>query len=273
MDPNTAKKYHRLPESEAVRSWQAGDAWLAGGTWLCSEPQPEVSDLIDLRGFNWPSLSASPDGLEIGATCRIGELNDFISPHDWIAAPLVKECCRSLLASFRVWNEGVAEGNEGMAFPAGALVSLTAALEGVCTIWPRHGSPRETPVIDFVTDNHQSVLAPGELLRSIWLPASALRKHYTLRRFSLTASGRSSVLLVGTLCPTTGAIVLTITAATAKPVQLIFPDYPSAKAIHLAINENVPFDHHLEDPHGSPMHRRHLTYHYAEKILQELAMI
>lgn len=272
MNLNTAKEYHRPAKSEAARSWQAGDAWLAGGTWLFTEPQPDIGMLIDFGGFNPPSLSASPEGLEIGPTCTIGELHDFIAPHDWIAAPLLKECCRSLLASSGAWNDTPA-GNNSVALPAGAMISLTAALEGVCALWPRHGSPREIPVIDFITGNPHNTLAPGEMLRGIWLPASALRKHYTLRRFSLTASGRSSVLLIGTLCPATGTIILTITAACAKPVRLVFQDFPSAKAIHLAINENVPFDHCLDEPHSSPMHRRHLTYHYAEKILQELAMI
>jgi len=273
MDLNTVKEYHRPTTPDAARSWQAGDAWLAGGTWLFSEPQPDISSLIDLKGFDWPSLEATPDGLEIGATCTINELNNFIAPHDWAAAPLLKECSRSLLASFKVWNEATVGGNLCMALPAGAMISLTASLEGVCTLWPRHGSPRELSVIDFVTGNHQNALAPGELLRSIWLPVSALKKHYAFRRFSLTASGRSSVLLIGTLCPRTGAVVLTITAATVKPVQLVFPDFPSPMAVHMAINENVPFDHYLDDPHGSPTHRRHLTYYYAEKILQELAMI
>jgi CO/xanthine dehydrogenase FAD-binding subunit len=56
------------------------------------------------------------------------------------------------------------------------MISLTTALEGVCTLWPRSGKPREVPMIEFVTGNHANVLAPGELLRSIHLPATALKK-------------------------------------------------------------------------------------------------
>jgi hypothetical protein len=33
----------------------------------------------------------------------------------------------------------------------------------------------------------------------------------------------------------------------------------------------VPLDLYLDDPHGSPAHRRHLTYYYAEQIREELA--
>src|SRR5580692_7598694 len=61
---------------------------------------------------------------------------------------------------------------------------------------------------DFVTGDHENVLAPGELLRSIFLPATALKKRYAFRRFSLTHLGRSEVLLIGTLDQNQGEFVL-----------------------------------------------------------------
>src|SRR3712207_7751145 len=42
-----------------------------------------------------------------------------------------------------------------MSLPAGALISLTAALEGVCVVWPRGGGERRVPVVDFVTGEHR----------------------------------------------------------------------------------------------------------------------
>ena len=113
-------------------------------------------------------------------------------------------------------------GNICMSLPAGPMISLTAALEGVATLWPRSGEPRRVAIVDFVTGNHENVLAPGELMRSIFLPAYALRKKFAFRRFTLTHLGRSEVLLIGTRCPAHGEIVLTITAATLRPVQLRF---------------------------------------------------
>ena len=115
-----------------------------------------------------------------------------------------------------------------MSLPAGPMISLTSALEGVCTLWPRNGEPRKVPVIDFVTGNHANVLAPGELLRSIFLPATALKKTYAFRRFTLTHLGRSEALLIGTRCPEQGEFVLTITASTLRPMQLRFENVPSA---------------------------------------------
>ena len=113
-----------------------------------------------------------------------------------------------------------------MSLPAGPMISLTVALEGVYELWPREGEPRRLPGIDFVTGLHANVLAPGELLRAIHLPVSALRKRHAFRRASLTHLGRSSVLLIGT-CGSKD-LLLTVTAATIRPVQIRFNEKPAA---------------------------------------------
>jgi CO/xanthine dehydrogenase FAD-binding subunit len=187
------------------------------------------------------------------------------------AAPLFSECCHSFLSSFKIWNEATVGGNICLSVPAGPMISLTTALEGVCTLWPRSGKPREVPMIEFVTGNRANVLAPGELLRSIHLPASALKKNFAFRRFTLTHLGRSEVLLIGTRCPEQGTFLLTITAATLRPVQIQFKNIPTAEDLKEAIDDAVPPGLYLDDPHGSPAHRRHLTYYYAEQIREELA--
>ncbi len=182
------------------------------------------------------------------------ELDQFVeqAPPDWTAAPLFRQCCRSFLASFKIWNEATVGGNICMSLPAGPMISLTAALEGVCTLWPRSGEPRRVSVVDFVTGNHQNVLAPGELMRSILLPAHALCKKFAFRRFTLTHLGRSEALLIGTRCPAHGEFLLTITAATVRPVQLRFAGMPAADELKRAIDDAVPFSLYLDDVHGSP---------------------
>jgi len=56
-----------MPRSRAeLPSWTAGTAVLAGGTWIFSEPQPGISRLVDLAGFDWPPLMAS--AVDAGAT-------------------------------------------------------------------------------------------------------------------------------------------------------------------------------------------------------------
>ncbi len=229
--------------------------------------------MIDLELLKWPSLQSSEDGLEIAATCKVAELDQFVdrAPAQWTAAPLFRQCCRSFLASFKIWNEATVGGNICMSLPAGPMISLTAALEGMATLWPRSGEPRRVSILDFVTGNHQNVLAPGELLRSIFLPAAALTKRFAFRRFTLTHLGRSEVLLIGTRCPERGEILLTITAATLRPVQLRFEGVPAANELSRVIDDSVPSGLYLDDVHGSPAHRKHLTHYFAEQIRSELS--
>jgi CO/xanthine dehydrogenase FAD-binding subunit len=273
MDLHTVNRVRRPARVEEIASWEAGSAWLAGGTWLFSEPQPDTHTLIDLGSLNWPSLQVSDDGLRIASTCRVVELDQFVAraTPDWTAVPLFRECCRSFLSSFKIWNQATVGGNICMSLPAGPMISLAAALEGVCTLWPRGGDPRRVPVVDFVTGNHRNVLAPGELLRSIFLPAHALRKKFAFRRFTLTHLGRSEALLIGTSCPAHGEFLLTITAATLRPVQLRFEATPAAEELRRAIDDAVPFSLYLDDVHGSPAHRKHLTHYFGEQIRSELS--
>ncbi len=134
---------------------------LAGGTWLFSEPQPGLHRLIDLEGLRWEPLQVNETGLAIAATCTISQLYGLTAPEEWKAAPLIRQCCRSLLASFKIWNTATVGGNICMSLPAGALISLTAALEGVCTIWQRDGGERRVPVLDFVTGDQSECPRSG----------------------------------------------------------------------------------------------------------------
>jgi CO/xanthine dehydrogenase FAD-binding subunit len=262
----------RYPRSaEEVTEWRDGYAWVGGGTWLFSEPQADLSTLIDLDSLGWPALVPSDQGLEIAATCKIAELFEFEAPAAWTAAPLIRACCNALLASHKVWNMATVGGNICMSLPAGAMITLTSALEGVATLWPRGGPPRQVAIADFVTGNNANVLEPGELLRSIHLPASALTRRFAVRQMSLTHLGRSAALIVGTTDAAARDLRLTITAATPRPVQLAFEALPSADELRQAIEARIPADGYFADVHGSADYRRHLTGYFAEQIRAELA--
>ena len=271
MDLHTITALRRPQSAAEIAEWRPGYAWLAGGTWLFSEPQPATDTLIDLEGLGWPALEAGPAGLDLAATCRIVELYRFEPPPEWTAAPLLRACCDALLASFKIWNAATVGGNICMSLPAGPMISLAVALEGTFTLWPRDGAPRDVAAADFVTGNHANVLRPGELLRKIHLPASALAKRAAMRRASLTKLGRSAALLIGTGDPVRNDLLLTMTAATPRPVQLRFPHPPSAQELRQAIDMAVPPDGWFGDVHGSAAYKRHLTYHFAEQIRAELA--
>ena len=229
---------------------------------MCVAPLQLVVDVVVCTTY------FAPAHVSDSATCTIAELYAFVPPERWIAGSLIHECCRSFLSSFKIWNEATIGGNIVMSLPAGPMISLTVALEAEYELWPREGAPRRVPAAAFVTGVHANVLAPGELLRAIRVQAAVLQRRHAFRRASLTHLGRSSVLLIGTLDG--DAAVVTVTAATVRPVQLRFDRKPATHALHAAIDQAIPPELYLDDVHGSPAHRRHMTYRYAAEICEEL---
>jgi CO/xanthine dehydrogenase FAD-binding subunit len=271
MDLNSIIEIARPRQRAELPAWNAGDAWLAGGTWLFSEPQLRVSRLIDIAELGWPALQVSEQGLRIAATCKIAELDGLTFPPHWTAAPLVNQCCRAFLASFKIWNMATVGGNLCMSLPAGPMISLTAALDGVCTIWTPHGEERRVPVADFVVAAGRNVLRPGELLRAIDLPLGALRRRTAFRQISLSPLGRSGTLLIGTLSPDDGAFTLTVTAATPRPIVLSFPHLPTRTALRERLEAAITADGYYDDIHGAPAWRRQVTLEFADEICGEFA--
>ena len=269
MDLNTITEVARPKGSVESVHWRDGDAWLAGGTWLFSEPQPHLRRLIDLQGLSWAPLVVSEQGLEVASTCQIAKLVALNAPADWAAASLIDQCCRSFLSSFKIWNTATVGGNICMSLPAGPMISLAVALEGICTIVQRDGGERRVAVEAFVIGNHKNVLQPGDLLRRIDLPSSALRKLTSFRRISLTHLGRSAALLVGTLSPRDGVFMLTVSASTERPQRFKFPQIPSADDLRTRLEHEIPA--FFDDVHGTPEYRKHMTFFFAEEIRRELS--
>jgi CO/xanthine dehydrogenase FAD-binding subunit len=270
MDLNTITQV-ACPRSRAeLPVWTAGDAWLAGGTWLFSEPQVQLTRLIDLTDLKWPALTIIDSGLSIAATCTIAQLDALACPPEWLSAPLIDQCCRAFLASFKIWKTATVGGNLCMSLPAGPMISLTAALDGVCTIWQADGGERKVLVADFITGNQRNGLAPGDLLRQIDLPLTALKRRSAFRQISLTPVGRSAALLIGSVA-SVGAFLLTVTASTRRPVRLSFAKMPAADELREAILLRITDDLYHDDVHGKPEWRKHMTLRLAEEIRIELA--
>jgi CO/xanthine dehydrogenase FAD-binding subunit len=195
---------------------------------------------------------------------------EFDAPGNLRAGSLLQTSCEAFLASFKVWNSATVGGNICMSLPAGPMITMTVALEAVYTLWAPDGSERTVKAADFVTGNHQNILAPGEVLRKIDIPISALRKRHAHRRFTLTKLGRSTIFMIGTQASGAGDLLLTITAATTHPILLAFDSVPDAAELQERI-DRLPDEVWFDDANGAPDHRRHLATHYAEEIRMELA--
>jgi len=247
---------------------RTGDAFLAGGTWLFSEPQPGLSRLVDLTRLGWTPLRVTAAGLEIAATCTIAMLAAFEPPPDWVAGPLIVQCCRALLGSFKIWNMATVGGNICMGLPAGPMTSLCTALDGECVIWAPGGEERRMQVKDFVLGPQHNALLAGEFLRRIEIPLAALKTRTAFRQISLSPLGRSGALLIGTLGE---GFTLTVTAATRRPVRMAFESLPGVDELAARMAAEIPDSLYYDDVHGRPDWRRHMTYVFAEDIRRELA--
>ena len=241
-----------------LSSWRAGDAWLGGGTWLFSTEQPALRRLHDLMA------------IPIGSP--IAELQQHTIAHnDWRAASLIGKCCDSFLAGFKIWNAATVGGNICMSLPAGPMIALCVALDGTYTLRSCGGEVRKVAALDFTIGDHDSILAPGELLQIIELPAAGLRRRVAMRRFSLVKDGRSSVLVIGSHDTDTGAFALTVTAATSRPVQLRFDKLPEKQQLRYSLASKIDPRLWFDDPNGTPDHRRHLTTFFAEDVVKVLS--
>jgi CO/xanthine dehydrogenase FAD-binding subunit len=269
MDLNTITEVARPQSRAQLPVWTAGDAWLAGGTWLFSEPQVHLRRLIDLTDLKWPALSIGDTALTIAATCTVAQLDALACPPEWLAAPLIDRCCRAFLASFKIWKTATVGGNLCMSLPAGPMISLTSALDGVCTVWRADGSERRVAALDFVTGDQCNVLGEGDLLRQIVIPIAALKRRSAFRQISLTPVGRSAALVIGSV-ESNASFVLTITASTKYPIRLSFPAMPAAAMLRDVILQRAE-GHYHDDVHGKPEWRKHMTLRLAEEIRAELS--
>jgi len=272
MDLNTVTEVAHPQTREQLPIWMAGDAWLAGGTWLFSEPQVHLTRLIDLANLKWSALTVGATDLTLAATCTVAQLDAHPCPLEWVASPLINQCCRAFLASFKIWKTATVGGNLCMSLPAGPMIALTAALDGVCTIWKTDGSEQRVSVADFVTGNQQNVLASGDLLRQIDIPITALKRRSAFRQISLTPVGRSAALLIGSV-DHEGVFSLTVTGSTIRPIQFSFPEIPQADQLHNAILQRIPDALYHTDVHGKPAWRKHMTFRLAQEIRAELRSV
>ncbi|MET9606543.1 FAD binding domain-containing protein [Streptomyces sp. NPDC006512] len=268
MDLNTVLD---VRDARRREPWRPGDAWLGGGTYLFSEPQPHVRRLFDLSRMGWPPLSWQPDGsLDISATCTITELSRFGRTLPATAAPLVEQCCRAFLASFKIWNMATVGGNLCNGLPAGPMISLTAALDGTVLLQGQDGATRRLPVTEFIRGAGVKDLRDGELLRSVRIPARVLDSRTAFRQASLYGLGRSGALVIGASDPQDGSLAVTVSAATTRPFRFWFALPPTAGELRAVIDDAVRPGEWYDDIHGLPEWRRHMALLLAEEIRREL---
>jgi CO/xanthine dehydrogenase FAD-binding subunit len=240
---------------------------LGGGTWLYSEPQPHLTGLVDLTGLGWTPWEAREDGgLSVAATCTITEATRIPPRPGWTALPLFAQSAGSLLASFKVQAIATVGGNIATALAAGGMIALATALDAELIIWTPDGDERRQPVESFVLAQRRTTLVPGEVIRSIEFPPTAMAARTAFRRIALSPLGRAGAVVAARL-ETGGRCVLSVTGGTERPEVLRFDAPPSAGALQDAVERIGTW---FTDPHGAADWRRAMTVLLAEQAVAEL---
>lgn len=265
MDLHTVDSW-RTPRTRGDLRLAPGEALVAGGSWLFSEPQESLSSLVDLTGMGWLPWTIHDDGLSVSATCTIAQLLEPPARVDWTAAGLFRQCAEAFLMSFKIWNTATIGGNLCLALPAGAMISLGAALDAEVVVWTPDGGQRREQVASFVRGVRVTSLRPGEVLRSIEFDLAALRGRTAFRKLALTPLGRSSSVVTGRL-DADGRITLAVTAATRRPYVFHFGQPPTDDAVQRAL---ASIDGWYDDAHGSADWRAAISLGLAYEVCEEL---
>lgn len=267
MDLNTVEMVSVPTRRDELWPLGPSDAILAGGTWLFSEPQVGLRRLVDITRLGWQPIEVDASGIELAATCTLAELARLSTTSEWPAAVLLRQCCTALLASAKIWATATVGGNICLSFPAGAMISMATALDGTATVWRADGTEYTVPVAEFVTGEGTNVMAPADVLRSIHLPAEAMRARTAFRKLAPSTLGRSGVVVIGRR--DTGQFVLSVTAATVRPYVFRFPGMPSADEVRGAL-AGIPDDAWTRDAHGDPDWRKTVTSVLVDEVRAEL---
>lgn len=245
-------------------------AVIAGGTWLMSERQTHLRRLVDITGMGWPPVTVGDTTLDIASTCTIAQLTRTPLHDEWTAGRLFPQCATALLASYKIWSQATVGGNIALALPAGSMISLATALDGVALVWCSDGRDYRLAVEDLVTGPKQTALGVGDILRSIEIPLHALRARTAFRKTSLSPLGRSAAVVIGRV-DSDGRTTVSVTASTVMPFVLRFDRLPTPDEIEHEICTHIPSGAWYDDPHGSPDWREHITRRSARDIVEELS--
>lgn len=258
MDLHTIQTYCRPQTLAEVEGWQAGYSWLAGGTWVYTEPQPQLTTLIDITQLGWSELEIGPAGLTIGATCILSDVLRPAYPPDWLGVQVLQQAVHEL-ASFKVQNVATVGGNLCLAIPAGTFAPAMVLLNARYELVTPTGTSRWVDAIAFQTGIKQTLLQPGELLRKIVIPAEYLTWQVDYQRLCVASAGLAISIVTTAVQPETQRVRVAIGAAIATPGLLEFDHLPSESELSAALDQHFPLEDCLEDSLASAAYRRHIT--------------
>ncbi|NJR65016.1 MAG: carbon monoxide dehydrogenase [Leptolyngbyaceae cyanobacterium CRU_2_3] len=269
MDLHTVETYLCPTQLESLPNWQPGWAWVAGGTWMFTEPQRDLTTLVDLQGLGWSELEVSPEGLEIGATCTMSRLLQFDYPAAWTAIQALQSAVQEL-ASFKIQNMATIAGNLCLALPAGTFAPVMVLLDAQYEILQQAGNRVWVAASDFQTGARQTILQPGDVLRRIFIPQALLQWQVNYRRMCVATAGLAVAIAVAAYNPQTHQVRFAIAASLRAPRLLEFHSIPSLRELEETLSAQIPLTEFIEDDSASALYRRHITQVLMMRSLQQV---
>ncbi len=266
MDLYSVETYLQPKSLAEVADWQRDWNWLAGGTWIFNQAQPRVKTLVDMQQLDWSEIETTSEGLSIGATCIQNDLLDFSFPVDWQATEALKDAVREL-ASFKLSHAATVGGNICLALSASTFAPAMVALQATYEIWRPNGDSYFVDAADFQTAPQQTILQPGEVLRSVKIPAANLTGWQTcFKRMSVCTAGYAIAIVVTAYHPQTRQVKFGVGGSVPSPRLVEFESVPTAEQIVAAFREQS----FLDDERGSAAYRRHITQVLMQRGITEL---
>jgi CO/xanthine dehydrogenase FAD-binding subunit len=267
MDLHNIETYLTPQNLAEITNWQPGLTWLAGGTWLFTEPQPQITTLVDLQNFGWSEIEINPEGLIIGATCIMSQLLNHTFPENWTAVEGLKSAVKEL-ASFKIQNVATVGGNLCLALPAGTFAPVMIVLEAKYQIVLLSGEPYWISALEFQTGAKQTILKPGEVLRKIFIPKQNLELQINYQRICVATAGLAVSIVVAAYNPNTRKIKFGISGCIPSPKLIEFAQLPTITEITEKLNDTIPLTDYLNDTTASNTYRQHITQTLIKRSLK-----
>ena len=269
MDLYNVETYLRPKSLYEVSNWQSGWKWLAGGTWIFNEAQPRVKTLVDMQQLDWSEIEVTPQGLTIGATCVQNDLLGFSFPAAWTATEALKDAVREL-ASFKLSYAATVGGNLCLALSASTFAPAMVALDAKYKIYRSDSTSYTVNAVDFQTAPQETILKPGEVLRSIEIPLWNLAQWQTsFKRMAVCTAGYAIAIVVTAYHPQTQQVRFGIGGSVKAPRLIEFDSVPTLEQIVGTIKEINP-QSYIDDERGSADYRRHLTQVLMQRGIAEI---
>lgn len=154
---------------EAVAAAADGYTVVAGGSdiFVMMHKGVEYDKIVDISGLDeLRQIRVTDDGLEIGALATHNEIAE--NPAVRQDYPALAEGCISV-GSTQVRNRGTIGGNICNASPAADSAGPLLLYDAIVRIEGKDGK-KEVPITEFFTGVKKTVLQPGDIVTSVFLP-------------------------------------------------------------------------------------------------------